>query len=106
MNMFFSRPENPMDKALRLKREGKYEESIKTYIEIANKNLDSNNLNEILYGLGKVYFLNKSFERSISAYLSCVFFLAFKKRPEMLDDMIDFVKNNNQFLYYVGTGFW
>lgn len=46
--MFFSRPENPMDKALRLKREGKYEESIKTYIEIANKNLDSNNLNEIL----------------------------------------------------------
>lgn len=99
--MFFSRPENPMDKALRLKREGKYEESIKTYIEIANKNLDSNNLNEILYGLGKVYFLNKSFERSISAYLSCAFFLALKKRPEILDDMIDFVKNNNQYSSYI-----
>ena len=99
--MFFGRSENPMDKAIRLKREGKYDDSIKTYIEIASKNLDSNDLNEVLYALGKVYFLNKNFERSISAYLSCAFFLAFKKRPQMLNDMIDFVQNNNQYSPYI-----
>lgn len=95
MFSFFNNQEDILDKAIRLKREGKYQESIKCYIEYIQKNPTSSELNTYLYALGKVHFLNNDFQASIWSYIYCALYLAFKKRPEMVDDMIYFLKTKD-----------
>ena len=84
-----------LERGVILKREGRFNESIKCYTDYIKKNPYDNNLNEYLYSLAKVYFLNKNYIASMNTYCACAFYLAYIKRPEMLKDLSNYLKYND-----------